>query len=277
MMYFSPRDALHHARALTAIALLIASVPSCRTADAEPAPSGAARPLASPSNVLDGTLEDRDPCPEFSTAALQAALRDPAVVVLDARPIEEYGVSHIPGARSVPGKPNMAASAYTADTSAVVKMVPDRTRRLVLYCNGLYCGRSKRLAAELRANGYSDVRRYQLGIPAWRALGGVTQVEKSALLSLLSRDGTAVLIDAREPTARPRLANAKSITLRDAANAKDDGRLPMNDHNTRILVVGDTGAQARAVAEAIVHDAFHNVAFFDGSIGDVPELVTRDP
>jgi len=156
-------------------------------------------------------------------------------------------------------------------------MIPERSHRLVLYCNGLYCGRSKRFAAELRANGYSDVRRYQLGIPAWRALGGVTQVEKSALLSLLERDRTAWLVDAREPTARPRLANAKSIPIADAPKAKDDGRLPMNDHNTRIFVVGETGAQARAVAEAIVRDAFHNVAFFDGSVGDVPELVAREP
>ncbi|MGH9885994.1 MAG: rhodanese-like domain-containing protein [bacterium] len=252
----------------------MALTPGGNAADAEPS---ATRPPGSAANILDGTLGDRDPAPELTTAELQTAVRDPAVVVLDARPQAEYAVSHIPGARSVPGKPNMAASAYTADVSAVVKMIPDRTRRLVLYCNGLHCGRSKRFAAELRTNGYTDVRRYQLGIPAWRALGGVTQVEKSALLALLPRDGTAVLIDARDGMARPRLANARSIALADASKAKDDGRLPMNDHNTRIFVVGDTGMQARAVAEAIVHDAFHNVSFFDGGVSDVPELVTRDP
>jgi rhodanese-related sulfurtransferase len=251
---------------------------SIRVANAGPAANAAATPPpAARANVLDGTLGDPDPAPELSTAELQAALRDPGVVVLDARPIAEYAVSHIPGARSVPGKPNLAASAYTADASAVVKMVPDRTRRLVLYCNGLHCGRSKRFAAELRANGYGDVRRYQLGIPAWRALGGVTQVEKAALLSLLARDGTAWLVDAREATARPRLANARAIAITDAPKAKDDGRLPMTDHNTRILVVGETGAQARAVAEAIVRDAFHNVAFFDGGISDLPELAAREP
>jgi hypothetical protein len=47
-------------------------------------------------------------------------------------------------------------------------------------------------------------------------------------------------------------------------NAKDDGRLPMEDHNTRIIVFGRNGAQARTVAEAVVREAFHNVAFFDG-------------
>jgi hypothetical protein len=42
-----------------------------------------------------------------------------------------------------------------------------------------------------------------------------------------------------------------------------------------IFVVGDNGGQARAVAEAIVRDAFHNVSFFDGAVSDVPELVQK--
>jgi hypothetical protein len=47
----------------------------------------------------------------------------------------------------------------------------------------------------------------------------------------------------------------------DASKAKDDARLPMTDHNTRIFVVGSSGSQARSVAEATVRDAFHHVAF----------------
>jgi rhodanese-related sulfurtransferase len=47
--------------------------------------------------------------------------------------------------------------------------------------------------------------------------------------------------------------------------AKDDGRLPMEDHNTRIIVVGRDAAQARYVAEALAREAFHNVTYFPGS------------
>jgi hypothetical protein len=32
----------------------------------------------------------------------------------------------------------------------------------------------------------------------------------------------------------------------EASQAKDDGRLPMTDHNTRIFVVGTNGAESRA-------------------------------
>jgi rhodanese-related sulfurtransferase len=69
---------------------------------------------------------------------------------------------------------------------------------LVLYCNGPYCGKSKRLAEELLAAGYTNVRRYQLGIPVWRALGGLTEIEPDGVRHAVANDRTAVLIDARE-------------------------------------------------------------------------------
>jgi rhodanese-related sulfurtransferase len=111
-----------------------------------------------------------------------------------------------------------------------------------------------------------------LGAPDWRALGGVMQVEKPALLRLLAQDATSMLIDGRaEVGLKPRVRNAVSIPLPQASQAKDDGRLLMTDHDTRIFVVGTNGSEARAVAEAIVHDAFHNVTFFGAAITDLPE------
>lgn len=44
--------------------------------------------------------------------------------------------------------------------------------------------------------------------------------------------------------------------------AKDDGRLPMEDHNTRIVAFGRDASQARALAEAVAREAFHNVSYF---------------
>jgi rhodanese-related sulfurtransferase len=225
-------------------------------------------------SVFDGIAGSGAGSPEISTAELRAALADARAIVLDARPYEEYAVSHIPGARTVPGKPGTTPALYVADAAEVAKGIPDKDQALILYCNGVFCGRSERSANELIKMGYRNVRRYQLGAPAWRALGGVMQVEKSALSRLLAEDKTSVLVDGRTDVRRgAHLRNAVSIPLRDASAAKDDGRLPMTDHNTRIFVVGDSGGEARAAAEAIVRDAFHNVAFFDGAIADLPELV----
>lgn len=248
---------------------LVGVVAAAASAEAQQPSPGREAP-----NVFEGILGNRASSPEISTAALRAGLAASSVVVLDARPYEEYAVSHVPGARAVPGKQGTTPALYVADAAEVARRIPDKTQPLVLYCNGLFCGRSERFADELMAMGYRNVRRYQLGAPAWRALGGVMQVEKPALLRLLAHDKTSVLIDGRPDVGiAPQLRGAVSIPLRDASVAKDDGRLPMTDHNTRIFVVAKDGAEARAVAEAIVHDAFHNVAFFGGAITDLPELL----
>jgi hypothetical protein len=57
--------------------------------------------------------------------------------------------------------------------------------------------------------------------------------------------------------------------------AKDDGRLPMEDHNTRIIVVGGDAAQARYVAQAIAREAFHNVSYFPGTLDEARAAVPR--
>lgn len=255
------------------------AAPSMEAPDRAPSPAPKASAAPAPAaaapqpNVLDGALRDGDPTSEVTTLGLREAMKDPRMVLLDARPYEEFAKSHIPGARTVPGLPGLTPAKYTADSNEVKKLVPDSSRPLIVYCNGLYCGRSKRFAGDLKKLGYGNVRRYQLGIPTWRALGGVTQVEKDALLSLMAADGTAVLIDAREAKdARPRLKGARWIPTSEAPKAKDDGRLPMTDHNTRIFVVGEGEAQARAAAEAIVRDAFHNVSFFGGSVAELAAL-----
>ena len=253
--------------------LLDASGDAKNQAASEPRAARTDRPY-----VFDAILRDQGSAPEVSTAELQAALENASAVILDARPYDEYAVSHIPGARPVPGKPGTTPALYVADVNRVLSTIADKNQPLILYCNGLNCGRSKRFADELLKAGYRNIRRYQLGAPMWQALGGVMQVEKPALVRLLVEDATAVLVDARDSgNITSQLRNSRSIPLHDASKAKDDGRLPMADHNTRIFVVGDSGAQARAVAEAIARDAFHNVAFFDGSIAALTELHQERP
>src|SRR5215475_215364 len=249
--------------------MLMSAIAASTKVQSQPSAHGHEEP-----SVFDGVLSSVASSPEMSTAELRAALTEGSAIILDARPYEEYAVSHVPAARAVPAKAGTTPALYVGDAAEVAKSVPDKTQALILYCNGLFCGRSERLADDLTKLGFQNVRRYQLGAPGWRALGGIMQVEKPALLRLLAQDATAVLIDARAAIGlKPRLRNGVSIPLPEASKAKDDGRLPMTDHNTRIFVIGSNGAEARAVAEAIVHDAFHNVTFFGGAITDLPELL----
>jgi rhodanese-related sulfurtransferase len=224
---------------------------------------------------------------ELSTEELRMVLGEGRTVVLDARPFREFAVGHIPGALNVAARPGVAPSMYVSDVAEIGRLVEgDRARALVLYCNGPFCGKSNRLAEELLAAGYTDVRRYQLGIPVWRALGGVTVIEPEGLRQVAANDRTAVLVDAREaaafsagtlPGARniPRSLVLEGKDVGEVKKAKDDGRLPMEDHNTRLIVVGRDAAEARFVADAIASEAFHNVSYFPGTFEDARAALSR--
>ena len=214
----------------------------------------------------------------LSTEEMGKVLRDGSAVVLDTRPRMEWAVSHIPGALNVAPKPGMPMHRYTSDVAEVERLVEgDKSKPLILYCNGPFCGKSKRLSDELLGAGFQNVRRYQLGAPVWRALGGVMVIEPEGARHVFQRDRTAVWIDAREAAAfragsLPRAVNiprSKVLPGKDQGEvkaAKDDGRLPMEDHNTRIIVFGSDAQQARAVAEAVAREAFHNVSVFGGDV-----------
>jgi rhodanese-related sulfurtransferase len=229
-------------------------------------------------SVHQATLgEANEKTTEVSTDELKRILATGSAVVLDARPHMEYAMSHIPGARNVAPKAGVSLSMYVSDVAEVGRLVGgDKARPLVLYCNGPFCGKSKRLSEELLAAGFTSVRRYQLGIPVWRALVGLTEIELEAVQHVLRNDRTAVFLDARnvEEFGAGSVAGARSIPqgavqpgkdVGEVRRAKDDGRLPMEDHNTRIIVFGRDAAQARGLAEAIAREAFHNVSYFPGT------------
>lgn len=252
---------------------------------------GVCAPCASGQAVMDiqqATLMEPDQkTPDISTEELRKILAEKSATVFDTRPVHEYATSHIPGAVNVSAKPGVSISLYISDVAEIGRVVQgNKAAPIVLYCNGPFCGKSKRLAGELLAADYTNVRRYQLGIPVWRALGGVTEIELEGVQYVWEKDQTSVWIDARDPeefTANP-IQNARNLPLSgvktgkdmgEVKKAKDDGRLPMEDHNTRIIVFGRDGAQAKAVAEALAREAFHNVSYFAGPLERLPTAAVR--
>lgn len=228
---------------------------------------------ADPTIYQTTLMETGQATSEVSTAEMQDILKTGSAIVFDARPAEEFAMSHIPGAVNVAPKPGQPLSLYTSDVAEVGRLVKDQLgTRIVLYCNGPFCGKSKRLAADLLAAGYTSVRRYQLGMPVWRALVGVSQIELSAIKDVYATDHTAWWVDARLNAFDRIIGRAQHIPLAEVTAAKDDGRLPMLDHNTRIIVFGDDATQARDVATSIAKNAFSNVTFYAGTINDLRSL-----
>ena len=236
--------------------------------------------------IFDAVVGESDQkTADISTNELLRSVTDNVTVLLDARPPMEFSVSHIPGALNVAPQAGRPAHLYVSDVAEVSRLLRGaKDRPLIIYCNGPFCGKSKRLAGELLQAGYRSVRRYQLGAPGWRALAGRAMQTELQALRYIRADRTAVWIDAREPRlfAGSKLTGVRNIPASGLKSgkdqgvikeAKDDGRLPMEDHNTRIVVFGGSGKDAQAVADAIAREAFHNVSFVDARFEEVLRIL----
>jgi rhodanese-related sulfurtransferase len=226
-------------------------------------------------SVFQATLgEANAKTPEVSTEELRRILADGSAIVLDSRKRSEYTAGHIAGARNAAPAPDAPPAEYVA---AVERLLGgDRTKPLVLYCNGQFCQASRRLAEQLLAAGFTNVRRYQLGIPIWRALGGPVEIELDGILRIFNVDRTAVFFDARdaEEFSRGSLPGAHNVPIDKLGNgALENAPLPPDDFNTRVVLFGRDGAQARRLADLIGKTPYQNVSYYPGAFDTLAAAV----
>lgn len=216
--------------------------------------------------VNQTTLEEPDQrTPEISTEELKKILATKSEPVLDVRSADEFAIAHIPGSVNV----------YEKELERVVQVFPDKTSRFVLYCNGPFCGKSKRLSERLVKLGYTNVRRYQLGLPVWRALGNIVQTDLEGFRYVITKDRTAVFVDARSDAEfkKETIPGAVNVRPGEAEKANEDGRLPYRDKGTRVIVFANSPAEARVVAAEIARKAYWNSSYFGGTFADLKRLV----
>ncbi len=95
--------------------------------------------------------------------------RSREALFLDARPAEEYDWGHIPGARNLP------SDAFVDESGRVLLDISPDTP-VVVYSDGVSCGRSARLALTLKRAGFRDVRVLLNGWTLWRESGLPTEI-----------------------------------------------------------------------------------------------------
>ncbi|HEY7553552.1 MAG TPA: rhodanese-like domain-containing protein [Candidatus Binatia bacterium] len=217
-------------------------------------------------NIDQATLVEPNPKTlQVSTEELRRILADGSAIVLDTRSRAQFVAGHIPGARNIDAPPSESVAAVERLVSG------DKSKPLVLYCNGPFCQASRQLGEQLVSAGFANVRRYQLGIPIWRALGGPTEIELEGILRIFKVDQTAVFFDARSAEefskgSLPGTHNVPTDKLASGGLSKAAaGLLPTKDFNTRIVLFGRDFAQARALADAFSKSPWHNVNYFPGT------------
>ncbi|MFH1020545.1 MAG: rhodanese-like domain-containing protein [Pseudomonadota bacterium] len=135
------------------------------------------------------------------------------VITVDARNPEEYQEVHIKGAINIPEK-------QFAEQSD--QLPNDKTARIIFYCNGVKCGKSKKAAQKAMEMGYQNVFVYAEGMPVWEENGmpiyAGPDYEKRVETTKISPDDLHALIT----------SGADTFTLVDVRDAEEfaEGHIP---------------------------------------------------
>lgn len=161
----------------------------------------------------------------LTTQALMTKLAAPAdqrdFTLIDARAAVEFGEARIPGAVSMPAN---------AVAIALPRLVKNKDRLLIFYCNGPNCTKSAKAAKSALGLGYTNVVEYKEGLPGWGMAGQKTEgtplpafetptVSAAEFKALLAGKDAPPVIDIRdaEEYAKAHLAGAISVPLDDIA------------------------------------------------------------
>jgi len=191
-----------------------------------------------------------------TTAKLAASATGPSAkwdfTLIDARTHVEFAEGHIEGAQSCPA---------SEIATTLPSLVPDRSHRIVFYCNGPKCTKSQKAARAAIALGYTDVLEYNEGLPAWRE--AKLPVIGSPLPAF---DPPAVSAEAlqevRETRDRPLLVDVRDKAEFEALHIAASVNIPLDDlqeratrfpAGRRIVLVDHSGHQVAIAARVLKH------------------------
>jgi len=87
-------------------------------------------------------------------------------VIIDARPARKYKKGHVPTAISIP---------YSKFDQMLGQLPTDKGKLILYYCGGYRCPLSSKSAVKAIEQGYTNVKLYQAGWPAWKAAYGIVK------------------------------------------------------------------------------------------------------
>lgn len=171
---------------------------------------------------------------------------DTSMVVVDARNPEEYQEVHIRGAINIPEK---------KFSDHVDKLPDDKSARIIFYCNGVKCGKSKKAAVKAMEIGYSNVFVYAEGMPVWEEMGlpiyagpdyekkvETTKISPSDLNALIkSGADTFTVVDVRDVEEFQEGHIPGAINIPVASFAAQSGTL---DKKKKIIVYCNSGGRS---------------------------------
>ncbi len=152
-------------------------------------------------SIFQATLmEANQNTAEISTAEMRKIVAEKSATIIDPRSFKEFAIDHIPGSINIAPEPGSSkASAITGIAKIEHIVQGNKSAPIVIYCNGPHCKKSKKVANKLISDGYTFVRRYQLGMPIWRALVGFTEIELGGVLEVRDSEASSKIYHFQRP------------------------------------------------------------------------------
>jgi rhodanese-related sulfurtransferase len=183
------------------------------------------------------------------------------LILIDARSPQEYQEAHIKDAINIPEK----------ELQKNITLLPeDKSALFVIYCNGVKCGKSKRLAAQIEPLGYKNILIYSEGIPVWeeRALPIVAgpeyskkietkKVKPADLKKMIDEKQTDfVVVDVRDPSEFKEGHIPTAINIPSEKFASESGILPKEK---KIIVYCNTGSRSYLAYRKLISLAYPDI------------------
>ncbi|MCI5133338.1 MAG: rhodanese-like domain-containing protein, partial [Candidatus Electrothrix sp. EH2] len=219
----------------------------------------------------------------ISTSDLHAEFEK--ATVIDTRSAFEYNIIRIQGAKNI-------LVSQIDFTRLLEEKAPDKTAKIVFYCNGVQCAKSYKAVQKAAAIGYTNVFVYDAGVFEWTK----TYPEKAVLLEknpadiddiipesdfqskVLDRDVfekeaqsiEAYLIDTRDANQRkktPEFArSAKRIPIDNLAKMLDDENFLKDIEGKTLYIMDAVGKQIQWIQYYLIAQGFNKYYFLKNGL-----------
>ncbi|PLX69463.1 MAG: sulfurtransferase [Denitrovibrio sp.] len=173
--------------------------------------------------------------------------------LVDARPARKFDGAHIPTAKLIPD----TKIADFMPAFQALKLPKDAL--IATYCGGIKCGKSLIVAKALRKAGYTNVKVFLAGQPAWNKAGNYNEVTLKGAKKLFDKK-KATFIDARPERKFKKSTITGAVVVPDTKFEKFKGNLPADKMAVAVPFCGGFKCEkSHVVAEHMIKMGYKKV------------------
>lgn len=176
------------------------------------------------------------------------------VMIVDSRPSRKYDKGHIVPSVNIPD----------TQFEKLTNLLPqDKSTQLIFYCGGVKCPLSHKSAFAAEALGYTNIKVYAEGYPAWIASGNPPGISAAHLKKLIDKGEKMTLVDARPARKFKKGAVPTAINISWTQFDKMTDQLPADKGELLIFYCGGYKCVLSAKSAARAAEmGYTNVALF---------------